>query len=43
MNVQLTASEEGLTGEEVMAQRNAFRNSFAADKWYSHAPAREVL
>ena len=33
MTDPLVASEEGLTGAEVMAQRNAFRNSFAADKW----------
>jgi hypothetical protein len=34
MNGPLAASEKGLSGVEVMAQRNAFRNSFAADKWY---------
>jgi hypothetical protein len=33
MTDPLVASEAGLTGDEVMAQRNAFRNSFAADKW----------
>jgi hypothetical protein len=36
MTDPLVASEAGLTGDQVMAQRNAFRNSFAADKWCEH-------
>ena len=43
MTDPLVPSEDGLTGAEVMAQRNAFRNSFAADKWCDHAVSRAFL